>query len=90
MIFGKIVKPAFKQSNDPISGMRPHSYPTTKTTAGSRFCRRFGPLLLLYHGQLNPLSIFKLNFCERFKNPILVEGFDGFCHGESQLMDHFA
>ena len=81
MIFGKIVNPAFKEPNDSIGGMARHSSSARRTEVSSRFRRQFGPFLTLYHGQLNFLSILKSNFREWFKDPVLVEGFDGFCHG---------
>jgi len=80
MIFGKIVNPTFKQSNDPIGGMRRHFSFQSRTTISRRFNDPFGGLFTLYYGQFDSLSILKPHFGERFKNPIFVEGIDAFCH----------
>ncbi|MBM2806324.1 MAG: hypothetical protein HW419_4217 [Deltaproteobacteria bacterium] len=80
MIFGKIMDPAFKQSNDPIGGMRRHFSFYNRTTISRRFSDPFGGLFILYYGQFDSLSIFKPHFGERLKNPIFVESIDAFCH----------
>jgi len=80
MIFGKIVNPTFKQSNDPIGGMRRHFSFQSRTTISRRSNDPFGGLFTLYYGQFDSLSILKPHFGERFKNPIFVEGIDAFCH----------
>jgi hypothetical protein len=80
MIFGKIVNPTSKQSNDPRGGMRRHFSFHSGTTSSRRFSDPFGGLFTLYYGQFDSLSIFEPHFGERLKNPIFVEGIDAFCH----------
>jgi hypothetical protein len=82
MIFGKIVNPTSKQSDDPISGTRRYFCTSRgRATINSRFSDPFGQFFTFYDGQFNPLFIFKSHFGERFKNSVFVKSFDGFCHG---------
>jgi hypothetical protein len=82
MIFGKIVHPTSKQSNDPIGRARCYFHSSClRATIVGRFRDPFGRLLALYDGQLNSLFVLKSNFAERFKDAVLVKSFDGFCHG---------
>jgi len=82
VIFGQIMSPAFEQANDPIGWMRKDFSPARNRMAVSeRAGDSFGRFLTPYHGQPNSLSIFEPDLGERLKNPVFVEGFDGFCHG---------
>jgi len=82
MTGGKIMNAALKQRDDPIGGMRGYFYRARNRMAvSSGLSDPFGRLLVLHHGQLHSLPVFKSNFRERFKDSIFVESFDGFCHG---------
>jgi len=81
VICGQIMSPAFEQSDDPVGWVRRYfSAVHNRTAASRRFSDPFGRLLTLYHGELNSLFVFKTDFGERFKNPVFIEGFDGFRH----------
>lgn len=81
--FGKIVKSAFKQSNNSVGRMRCRFDPTPRSTT-SRFSGRFVPLFTLSHSEFNPLPVFESNFRERFEDPIFVQGFDRLRHGKPE------
>lgn len=82
VIFGEVVKPALKHTDDSISGMSGNTCSTRcRAALGRRFSELLGRLLTLYQGQLNSLSVFKLNFGERLKHSVFIEGFYAFCHG---------
>lgn len=82
VICGQIMSPAFEQSDDPIGWMRRYFFPIHNWTAArSRSSDPFRRVLAFHHGQSYPLSVSKSNFGERLKNPVFIEGFDGFCHG---------
>ena len=80
MIFGKIVDPAPKQSDDPIGGMRVYFPLQSRTGFSGRLRGPFRRLATFDYGQLNSLSIFKPHFTERLKDAIFVESFHAFCH----------
>jgi hypothetical protein len=91
MIFGKIVNPTSKQSDDAISGTRCYLCTSSlRATIVSRFSDSFGRLLAFYDGQLNSLSVLKSNFAERLKDAVFVKSVDGLGHGEPRSIDHFA
>lgn len=91
MIFGKIVNPTSKQSDDAINGARCYLYTSSlRTTIVSRFSDPFGRLLAFYDGQLNSLSVLKSNFAERLKDAVFVKSFNGLRHGEPRSIGHFA
>ena len=82
VIFGEVVNPTLKQADDSIGGMSGITNSTRcRAALGRRFSEPLGRLLILYHGQLNSLSVFKSHFGERLKHSVFVEGFDAFCHG---------
>jgi len=89
MIFGKVVHPAFEQSNYAIGGMRGHCSWAHRTAVGSRVSGWFRPFLTFYDGQLNFLPVLKPDFRERFEDPILVESLKGFCHEQPQRVEQF-
>ena len=80
MIFGKIVDPAPKQSDDPIGGMRCDFPLQSRTGFSGRLLGPFRRLAAFDYGQLDSLSIFKPHFAERLKDAIFVESFYAFCH----------
>jgi hypothetical protein len=81
MIFGKIVNPTSKESDDPISGTRRYVRTSRgRATISGRFSDPFGRFFTFYNGQFNPLFISKSHFGERLKNSVFVKSLDGFCH----------
>jgi len=83
VVFGEIVNPAFKQSNDSVGRMRCRFDPTCRR-ATSRFSGWFVPFLTLSHSEFNPLPVFESDFRERLEDPVFVQGFDRFRHGKPQ------
>ena len=82
MVFGEIMSPAFKQSNNSQGGIGVYIHPT-RTAAALRdwLCNAFWQFVVLDHCQLNSLSILQTNLGKWFKNPVFVECMDRFCHG---------
>jgi hypothetical protein len=77
VIFGEVMNPALKQSDDAMSGMRrdidlSRCLPTLSRLFPHPSCR----LAALDHRQLNFLSFFEANFFEGFENPVFKECVD--------------
>jgi hypothetical protein len=81
MVFGKIVNPTSKQSDNLIARARCYFYTSSfRASILSRSSDPVGRLLALYDGQLDSLSVLKSDFAERFKNTVFVKSIDGLCH----------
>lgn len=81
VIFGKVVNPALKQSDDATRGMRGdieslRSLPTQDRLLPAPYCR----FVALEHRQFNFLSFFEANVFEGFKNPVFKHCVNGFRH----------
>ena len=81
VIFGKVVNPALKQSDDATRGMRGdiesmRCLPTQDRLLPAPYCR----FVALEHRQFNFLSFFEANFFQGFKNPVFKHCVNGFRH----------
>jgi len=81
VIFGKVVNPALKQSDDATRGMRGdieslRRLPTPDRLLPAPYCR----FVALEHRQFNFLSFFEANFFQGFKNPVFKHCVNGFRH----------
>ena len=81
VIFGKVVNPALKQSDDATRGMRGdieslRRLPTQDRLLPAPYCR----FVALEHRQFNFLSFFEANFFQGFKNPVFKHCVNGFRH----------
>jgi hypothetical protein len=81
VIFGNVVNPTLKQSDDATRGMRGdiesfRSLPTQDRLLPAPYCR----FVALEHPQFNFLSFFEANFFEGFKNPVFKHCVNGFRH----------
>ena len=81
MVLGKVVKLALKQANDSCGGVRYYLFSANGAAVAPRARGWFHSLAILFHDQLNSLSILDVNRGEGFKNAIFVKSFDGLCHG---------
>jgi hypothetical protein len=77
VIFGEVMNPALKQSDNAMSGVRRDiDLSRCLQTLGRLFPHPSCRLAALDHRQLNFLSFFEANFFEGFENPVFKECVD--------------